>query len=138
MTVQGRGRLGARSFVLVSLALMSWPGCDGSKTAGGQYAPTVDRARELVRTALDAWKRGAAAELARGSPPLRFVEPELGRNTSLAGYTILEGQEQTVGPVVDVPVELTIRDRKKTSRTVRTFYQVATEPNLAVVRNDPD
>ena len=137
--MEPRHRSRARAFWLLAALLShsALSGCGAGGMAGSGQAPSSEQARELVRSALEAWKGGIAAGLARRDPPIRFVDPEQ-VGATLVDFKIREGEERSVGPVVDVPVELRVKDRKGKLRSIQTFFQVATQPGLAVLRNDPD
>ncbi|MDG3007861.1 hypothetical protein [Paludisphaera mucosa] len=120
--------------VLMIIASTAAAGCGGPGTTA--KAPPVDEARRHLVTALDAWRAGKVKGLASASPPIRFVDPDQAAGARLDGYK--PGDDPTtVDHVVDYPVELTITDRKKATRTVQAAYQVVAEPALAVLRNDP-
>ncbi|QEH35867.1 hypothetical protein OJF2_44240 [Aquisphaera giovannonii] len=131
-----RVTIGALAAATLAMAISAAPGCGGP--AGGGYAPTADEALALTRGALDAWSSGKAADLSRRDPPLRFVDPVQARGWALLEYRILEGEHRQAGPVVDVPVELSVKPPKGKPQPIRAVYQVATHPSAAVLRNDPD
>ncbi|WP_165220520.1 hypothetical protein [Aquisphaera insulae] len=129
-----RGRTTAA--LILGFGLATAAGCGGQTGTG--YAPTSDEALALTRTALDAWSGGKVAELSRRDPPLRFVDPAQARGMALIEYRILDGEARQTGPVVDVPVELSVKAPKGKPQSIKAVYQVATQPTAAVLRNDPD
>src|SRR5258708_7243428 len=78
-----------------------------------------DRAHEVLVSALGAWQQGAATELTKQDPPIRFVDDDLIEGYQLAGYAIDE-PEGCIAPFDDVVVILTLRDSrgKAIERTV--------------------
>ena len=118
-------------------ACLAWAasaaGCGGA--GPGPAAPTFEEARVRVAAALDAWRGGKVKGLATAAPPIRFVDPDQAAGAKLDSYRLGEGPK-ALGPVVDYPVEITITDRKRGTRTVQAVYQVVAEPDAAVLRND--
>lgn len=119
--------------LLVSLAVLG--GCGGNAVSPPQPAYDAQAARDTLTVALDAWKAGQVPDLHKRTPPVRFSDDDLTMGAALVSYTI--GTEAKFGPHQDVPVELTIRDRQGKSVTKQAIYQVALEPQRAVLRNDP-
>lgn len=127
-------RLGRSQIAVVTL--LGAVGCGGPGSSSS--APVESEVRSLVAEALDAWKAGSAADaLARRSPPLRFVDPDLASGMKLVQFTIGE-PGKAYEYVCDIPVELTLRDRRGRAVSRRAVYQVATQPGPSVLRNDPD
>lgn len=108
-------------------------GCGG---ASGVPAPDFAESRRILEAALGAWKEGKAKDLAALAPPIRLVDPDQSAGKKLIDYRI-EGEPVAAGHTVDIPVVLTIRDAKGKTREVKGAYQVATVPDIAVLRNDP-
>lgn len=122
------------STIAVAALLLSAAGCGGAGETG--EAPSHGDALQHVRSALDAWKAGKVKVLATAQPPIRFVDPDQAAGAKLDAYT-LGDLPATVGHVVDVPVELTLTDKKRKTRTVSTAFQVVAAPDVSVMRNDP-
>jgi hypothetical protein len=108
-------------------------GCGGPSR---HPSPPAAEARRALETALDAWKQGRVKSLNARTPPVRLVDQDQAAGRSLNAYR-LTGEPEAVGPTLNFPVELTLRDRRGASRSVSTVYQVALEPDVAVFRNDP-
>lgn len=109
-------------------------GCGGSSEHPD--APDVGEARQVLEVALDAWKQGRVRSLGARTPPVRLVDQDQSAGRGLNAYR-LAGEPEVVGPTLNFPVELTLRDRRGTSRSVATVYQVVFAPAVAVLRNDP-
>lgn len=103
---------------------------------GGVSPPAQGEARDILDAVLGAWKRGQVKGLALRQPPIRLVDPDLEAGCKLGEYRI-EDTAEPVGAAVDIPVELSLTDRKGKARSVKAVYQVTTVPNVAVLRNDP-
>jgi hypothetical protein len=131
-------RMNRLRFLAPSTALAGLLGAAaGSGGAGGAApAPAPDDAIRHVRAALDAWKAGKVKDLATAQPPIRFVDPDQAAGAKLDAYTLGEVPAGTAH-VVDVPVELTLTDKKRKTRTVSTAFQVAAASEVSVMRNDP-
>ncbi|MDR3622869.1 MAG: hypothetical protein P4L85_26180 [Paludisphaera borealis] len=123
----------ASSIALVAL-LVTAAGCGGAGASAS--APSHDDALQHVRSALDAWKGGKVKDLATAQPSIRFVDPDQAAGAKLDDYKIGDAPA-TVAHVVDVPVELTITDKKRKTRTLSTVFQVVAAPGVSVMRNDP-
>jgi hypothetical protein len=97
------------------------------------YDPAL--AQETLTTALDAWKKGRAAELARRQPPIRFVDDDWRAGWQLVWYEFPD-PSAVIRPFQGVAVRLVLRDR--TGKEVRheAVYQVSLKPGLAVLRSD--
>jgi hypothetical protein len=111
----------------------------GGGCGGDSVRPTADKgqALQILQQALDAWKAGNAKDLARAQPPVRLTDPDEAAGAQLDDYKI-DGDPKVIGPVTDVPVEISLTDARKQKRTgIKTVYQVATSPGLVVLRNDP-
>jgi hypothetical protein len=130
-----RDGLALRGWQLFLPTLILASGCGGNEPAVvSHYEP--DKARVALVAALDAWKKGEAAKLARATPPIRFVDDDFTTGMRLSDYE-LEEPDAPIGLHTNVPVILSLRDKR--GRTIRreAHYQVATEPGLAVLRSDP-
>ena len=123
----------ARRTLLALLVIAA--GCRGSGESAAETRYNPEQARSALIAALDAWKKGEARALPKRNPPIRFVDDDFVEGLRLADYEIEEPDGPT-GPHTDVNVILSLRDAggKVVRREAR--YQVATEPALAVLRND--
>jgi hypothetical protein len=120
--------------IAVAALLAPVAGCGGAGASAS--APSPDDAVRHVRTALDAWKAGNVKELATARPPIRFVDPDQAAGARLDDYKVGDAPA-ALEHVVDVPVELTLTDKKRKTRTVATAFQVVATPDVSVLRNDP-
>jgi hypothetical protein len=109
-------------------------GCTGRDPT--EVSTQSDRYRNLLTTALDAWKAGTPGALLDLQPPIRFVDDDLAAGRKLLTYE-LDGPDDKVRPFENVYVTLTVQaaDGKKIERQVG--YQVSTEPTPAVLRSEP-
>jgi hypothetical protein len=125
-----------RAHRLLPAFLIAAAGCSGGAepAVGSRYDP--EQAKAALVAALDAWKKGEARALARRNPPIRFVDDDLAAGMRLSDYEI-EEPDAPVSLHKNIAVILSLRDAR--GRVVRreTYYQVATEPGLAVLRSDP-
>jgi hypothetical protein len=121
-------------FSIVMAVYLLAAGCGGDRAAS--LAPGDDEARSLVREALAAWRDGKVKDLARREPPLRFVDPDLAQQSRLLDFHVQDTHEQ-LGHVVEIPVTISLQDKRGKQRSHNAVYQVATQPGLAVLRSDP-
>lgn len=115
--------------VFVSMALA---GCGGAK----KVVPLEPaKARDALKTALDEWKAGKAAEsLQQLSPPVHIADGDWVNGAKLQDYAILSEGEAAHNKL-NVPVRLTLQPSSgaKTEKTV--IYFVSTGPSIAIVRD---
>jgi hypothetical protein len=110
-------------------------GCSRGTESSVEVRHDPERARTALITALDAWKRGEAGKLARGNPAIRFVDEDFVAGRQLSGYE-LEEPDTPILPHQNVPVLLSMRDKRGKLIRRETHYQVSTDPMLAVLRSD--
>jgi hypothetical protein len=108
----------------------------GCTAADDERGAESDRAHEILVSALDAWQQGAATELAKQDPPIRFVDDDLVAGYQLTGYAIDE-PEAAIEPFDNVLVNLNLRDRQGKTCEKTVAYQVSLSPGLAVLRSEP-
>lgn len=123
------------NWVIVGFLVCAGVGCGGG-SPGTSLAPEEDQARELVAACLDSWRDGQADGLASRRPPIRFHDPDLAARTSIVEYSI-GPSARSFGHVVELPVQLKLKDRRGRIRTVDAAYQVSVEPELTVLRVEP-
>jgi hypothetical protein len=124
-----------RSMAWAFSALLA-TGCSSATEPSATVRYDPERARGALIAALDAWKRGEAKGLARRDPPIRFADDDLVAGWALVDYEL----EEPDAPILlhkNVPVILSLRDRRGKTARRETHYQVATEPGLAVLRSEP-
>ena len=117
---------------LLAIALLM----TGCTAARDQRRADSDRAYEVLVSALDAWQQGAATELAKQDPPIRFVDDDLIAGYQLTGYAIDE-PEAAIAPFDDVLVILSLRDRQGKPFEKTVAYQISLTPGPAVLRSEP-
>ncbi len=106
-------------------------GC-GDKPVAAPVEP--DKARQTLRTALDAWKDGQAIEtLSQATPPIVAQDFDWMAGSKLTDYQLLdEGQPEDAN--LRVKVKLSLRDKQGQSATKTVIYVVGTDPKLTVFR----
>jgi hypothetical protein len=125
------------AFLLALLVCLGTPGCWSSER------PSIDdlsydssSARTALLAALDAWKQGRAAELARRKPPIRFADEDYTGGWRLTQYQLAD-PEQEIRPFQAIRVNLLLKDRKGQTAKRLASYQVSLHPSTAVLRSDP-
>lgn len=101
-------------------------------------APVSDagRAKELLQSALDAWKSGVSIEESRkGNPPV-YVTEDFWRNGFKLREYALVGESETLGSNIRFKVDLkcTNKTGKVIDKPVR--YLVTTVPAMTIVREE--
>lgn len=102
---------------------------------GPRNAPVVaDKAREVLRTALDSWKKGEKVDaLQKASPPIYVIEPEWQAGARLKDYQLLSDGEEKDAHLY-CPVKLTLQSAEGEELTRQVTYIISTAPNLTVSR----
>lgn len=126
------GRRRAMTLVAVLAVSMILPACSGQV-----LAPRVDasRARDTLRTVLDAWKGGGTiAALKSGSPPIVVQDFDWMGGASLVDYEVTgEGKDDDAN--LRIPVALTLRLPEGREVRKNVSYVVGTSPALTVFRD---
>ena len=95
-----------------------------------------DKARETLRTALEAWREGGTpASLKERSPPIYVNDRDWEAGRRLARYEVQDKAEH-YGSQFRCSVRLSLHDARGnvTDRTVK--YLIDTQPALVIVRDD--
>jgi hypothetical protein len=109
-------------------------GCGGAKPLS--LATTPEKSRQVIVSALDAWKNGQTREdLKKLSPPVYFQDDDLYRGRKLIDYK-LEGAPKQLGTGLSYVVSLTIQNGSTPPATRKVAFRVVTEPNIAITRED--
>ena len=110
------------------LVLMAW-GC------GGSLPPASDpmQARQVLTSALDAWKRGEKP----GSLAMLVLDRDWEGGRSLIAYE-LTNEGEPLGLGIRCPVKLTMRDNSGKPWTKQVVYTVNTGADPVVARQDLD
>jgi hypothetical protein len=110
-------------------------GCWSEGTTENGAKHDAGRAKAALVTALDAWKSGGAKALKGLNPPVRLADEDFSAGWRLTDFEI-EEPDAPVNAHQDVAVILLLKDGR--GKTVRreARYQVASEPDLAVLRSD--
>ncbi len=133
--VDGHGPVVRAHRFLRALAIVM-AGCSGPAEPAVESGYDPERAREALVAALDAWKKHEAKALPQHDPPIRFVDDDFTAGLRLSDYEI-EPPHPPSGPHENVPVILSLRDKRGKAIQREARYQIAIEPALAVLRSDP-
>ena len=121
-----------RHWELLPLAVLLVAGCSSQPPL-----PDYDSglAEATLIAALDAWKQGYVKDLAKREPPIRFEDEDYRSGLHLSDYRLAD-REIPLRPFDDVQVTLLLRNRRGEIVEKTAVYQVACEPQLAVLRSD--
>jgi hypothetical protein len=132
------GSLWVVAACLVVLATLLLPGCSGSS---GAYSVDEPQARDALKTALDAWKKGETSQSLASSPnPMTVQDFEWDTGSKLIDYQLLD-DGRTEGSNLRVQVKLTTIGEpakgKKEAKPAekKASYVVGTNPRLTVFRD---
>ena len=132
------GSLWVVAACLVVLATLLLPGCSGSS---GAYPVDEPQARDALKTALDAWKKGEASQsLASSSPPMTVQDFEWDTGSKLVDYQLVDNGRAD-GPNLRIQVKITTigepaKGKKEAKPTEKkASYVVSTSPRLTVFRD---
>jgi hypothetical protein len=117
-------------FALVACA------CGLSGCSPGRRNAPVDagKAREVLRSALESWKRGEKIDaLQSGSPPIYVVDPQWQAGAVLKDYRIVDDGKE-MDALLSCPVTLTLRDQAGKEMEQQVTYWISTAPKLTVAR----
>ena len=133
-----RGSLWMVAACLVVLSALFLPGCSGSS---GAYPVNEPQARDALKLALDAWKKGETSRsLASSSSPMTVQDFEWDSGAKLIDYELLD-DGKSEGSNLRVQVKLTTLGEpakgKKEAKPVvkKASYVVGTSPRLTVFRD---
>jgi hypothetical protein len=119
------------SLGLLALAVaVAVPGCRGRA-----QAPPVDpdRAREVLRTALDAWQKGDSADSLRQQwPAITAADPKWQSGHRLLRYEV--ARDEVVGSELRCSVLLVLQGPGGKQTEERAVFGVSTAPALVVIR----
>jgi len=121
------------------LAVVAISGCGGvsvSVTTEPDASYDSTKAKETLLGALDAWKQGKAATLARQKPPIRFSDDDLLSGYKLVDYKLARPDEP-IQRARSIAVVLQLARGKGPAIERQALYQVSLAPQLAVMRADP-
>ena len=124
--------------------VLSWLGCTvlglvgtiGLGCSQGIKNAPVDagKGREILRTALDSWKKGEKVDaLQSASPPIYVIDPEWQGGAKLQDYRIT-GDGEAMDAQLFCPVKLTLRDAGGQEVKRDVTYIIGTAPNRTVAR----
>ncbi len=119
-------------FILPLMTLVSLAGCSGE----GQRAAPVDpgRAREVLRTALESWRRGDPPQALKSASPAIVVQDfDWSAGRKLVGFEVIgDGRDDDAN--LRIPVRLTMADLAGREVRKDVSYVVGTSPALTVFR----
>jgi hypothetical protein len=116
-----------------SLAALTLVGC-------GKSRPKADPevARDTLRAALGAWKKGESADvLKERSPPIHVADHEWQGGFALLDYQV-SAKDQLFGSDLRCQVELSLRNPRGKALKKKATYSVGTNHALTVVREDDE
>ena len=95
----------------------------------------VELAREVLKTSLEAWKKGDSPDtLKNGSPSIIAQDPDWVTGARLVAYT-LDGDDKRVAENLFVPVKLTLKLKNGKQATKNVTYVIGTSPQVMVFRS---
>jgi hypothetical protein len=120
--------------IAIVIAFLSAAGCGRDRPIPAD----ADVARTTLRTTLDAWKKGDAADsLTKQTPPIYVAEREWKNGARLADYEV-DPKDQLFGSDLRCNVWLTMKDGNGRERKKKATYSVGTNNKLTVVREDDE
>jgi hypothetical protein len=118
---------------LASLAALEFAGCGKARPKAN-----ADLARETLRVALDAWKKGQLVDALQDlSPPIHVTDHEWREGFALLEYKISD-KDQLFGPGLRCQVRLSLRNPRGKTVNKQATYTVGTNNALMIVREDDD
>lgn len=113
-------------------------GCGVSVSVSTEQDASYDSAlaKQTLIEALDAWKQGKAATLAKRKPPIRFTDDDLRTGGKLVEYQFSRPDEP-IRKQTSVSVRIKVVRGKGPPHEHEAQYQVSLSPQLAVMRADP-
>jgi len=119
--------------LLVALSVFGSVGC-----GKGQPKADPEVARETLRVALDAWKKGEAVDALKDrNPPIHVADHEWRGGFALLNYQV-SPKDQLFGSDLRCQVELALRNPKGKELKKKATYSVGTNKALTVIREDDD
>jgi hypothetical protein len=132
------GSLWVVAACLIVLATLLLPGCSNSS---GAHAVDVPQARDALKIALDAWKKGETSQsLASSSTPMTVQDFEWDQGAKLIDYELV-GDGRADGPNLRIQAKLTltgepVKGKKEAKPTEKkASYVVGTSPRVTVFRD---
>jgi len=93
-------------------------------------------AREVLDSALTAWKDGKVKSLAKRTPPIRFVDEDWRAGYRLTHFEVVHPDEP-IQPRKGTHIQLTLIAPHGKTIDRPAEYQITLSPNIAVLRSDP-
>jgi hypothetical protein len=95
----------------------------------------VELAREVLKTSLEAWKKGDAPDtLKNRSPSIIAQDPDWVTGARLVAYA-LDGEDKCVAENLFVPIQLTLKLKNGKQATKNVTYVIGTSPHVMVFRS---
>jgi hypothetical protein len=92
------------------------------------------KAREVLQTALESWKRGEKIDaLQSASPAIYVIDSQWQAGAVLKDYRIVDDGKE-MDALLHCPVVLTIRDQAGNVKEQQVTFYISTAPNLTVAR----
>jgi hypothetical protein len=115
--------------LFLTVALLASPGCGKTR----KPPANAGVARETLRTALDAWKKGEPVESLQGrTPPILVADHEWKAGFELLNYKVSE-KDQLFGSDLRCQVKLSLRNPKGKTLDKQATYSVGTNNALSKV-----
>jgi hypothetical protein len=107
----------------------------GCGEPGRSYPVEPEKARQALRSTLDAWKEGKTPDdLRRWAPEVVAQDRDWKGGSRLIDYRLLDDGE-ALDDNLRVQVELTLRDPEGKERKKTVFYVITTRPAITVFRD---
>lgn len=123
------------SVVLLMVGGLPLVGCSSTPSEPSAAGMDKEKARMLVETALESWKKGQPPEaLQKLTPPLKVVDSDWSKGNKLTNYEIAN-YGKPAGDKFTVPVRITTTGPGGGAKSV--IYSVTVAPDQTVTREGP-
>ncbi len=107
----------------------------GCGLKGNPYPVNAVKARELLKTAMEAWKSGKTPEeMPNGTPAIVVQDFDWMQGKKLKDYEI-NSQDAETGANLTSQVTLHLEDKEGNTEEKAVYYVVGTSPNFTVFRD---
>ena len=94
----------------------------------------ADKARDVLKIALESWKKGDKSDALQGAaPPIYIIDVEWQGGAKLVDYEIVNNGREMDAHLF-CPVKLTVRDSTGQESKKEVTYIISTAPNVTVSR----
>jgi len=121
----------SRAFVvLMSTVLIS-----GCERGGNPHPVNPVKARELLKTTMEAWKSGKTPDdMPSGDPPIIVQDFDWMQGKKLTNY-VINPQDAETGANLTSQVTLHLEDKEGSAEEKTVYYVVGTSPKFSVFRD---